>query len=90
MKMRTTTREAGENLAHILDALILKWGADYARANGGRPANIEVVAEAVLVVLENVINARPDIAGLVIDKLSTMRFLSEMAQVKASTEILKG
>lgn len=90
MKLRTTsTRDAGEQLAKVLDFHITKWGVDYARANGGRGANIEVVAEAALVVLENTIQARPDLAGMIIDKLATLRFLSEAAHIKSSS-VLKG
>lgn len=74
---QTTTRKAGENLARILDGHILKWGVDYAKANHGRAMNIEVVAEACCMVLENVVAMRPDLASLIIENMHKMKFVTE-------------
>jgi hypothetical protein len=91
MKIKPTisTRQAGEQLARLLDGHILQWGADYARLNDGIGLNIEVVAEACLMILENTVAIRPDLCGLIIDKMVSVRFLAEKAMEKNSN-ILKG
>ena len=78
-------RKDEEKLADYLDKQITAWGIAYERKHK-RPASVDVVAGACLLILENTVALKPTLGDMIIDAIKRQKFKIDL--IKADPDSL--